>query len=68
MGAVTEFAKELDYVNFVPAVPGVQDIDQIRNAAVSEAMLGKKDIAAALGEGAEKCNKILAANKEKYGA
>jgi multiple sugar transport system substrate-binding protein len=22
MGAVTQFAKELDYVNFVPAVPG----------------------------------------------
>ena len=68
LGAVTEFAKELDYVNFVPAVPGVQDIDQIRNAAVSEAMLGKKDIPTALGEGAEKANKILAANKAKYGA
>lgn len=68
MGAVTQFAKELDYVNFVPAVPGIQDIDQIRNAAVSEAMLGKKDIATALGEAAAKCDKILAANKEKYGA
>ncbi len=67
LGAVTQFAKELDYVNFVPAVPGIQDIDQVRNAAVSEAVLGKKDIATALGEGAEKANKILAANAKKYG-
>ncbi|HET9871212.1 MAG TPA: ABC transporter substrate-binding protein [Propionibacteriaceae bacterium] len=67
LGAVTQFAKELDYVNFVPAVPGIQDIDPVRNAAVSEAMLGKKDIATALGEAAEKANKILAANAEKYG-
>ena len=67
MGAVTEFAKELDFVNFVPAVPGIQDVDPIRNAAVSEAMLGKKDIATALGEGAEKANQILADNKKKYG-
>src|SRR5829696_5773065 len=51
LGPVTQFAKEVDFVNFVPAVPGIQDIDQVRNAAVSEAMLGKKDIAAALGEG-----------------
>jgi multiple sugar transport system substrate-binding protein len=66
-GAVTQFAKELDFVNFVPAVPGIQDIDQVRNAAVQEAMLGKKDIATALGEGAEKANQILAANAKKYG-
>ena len=67
LGAVTEFAKELDFVNFVPAVPGIQDVDQIRNAAVSDAMLGKKDIASALGEAADKCNQILADNKKKYG-
>jgi multiple sugar transport system substrate-binding protein len=67
MGAVTEFAKELDYVNFATGVPGLQDTEQVRNAAVSEAMLGKKDIATALGEGAEKANKILADNKKKYG-
>jgi multiple sugar transport system substrate-binding protein len=66
-GAVTQFAKQIDYVNFVPAVPGIQDIDQVRNAAVSEAMLGKKDIASALKEGADKANQILAANKKKYG-
>ena len=67
MGAVTEFAKQLDYVNFATGVPGLQDTEQVRNAAVSEAMLGKKDIATALGEGAEKANQILADNKKKYG-
>jgi multiple sugar transport system substrate-binding protein len=66
LGAVTQFAKEVDFVNFVPAVPGIQDIDQVRNTAVSEAMLGKKDIATALGEGQDKANQILAANAKKY--
>jgi multiple sugar transport system substrate-binding protein len=66
LGAVTQFAKEVDFVNFVPAVPGIQDIDQVRNTAVSEAMLGKKDIAAALREGQDKANQILAANAKKY--
>jgi len=67
LGAVTQFAKEIDYVNFVPAVPGIQDIDPIRDAAVSSAVLGRKPIADALREGADKANKILEANKKKYG-
>lgn len=67
LGAVTQFAKEIDYVNFVPAVPGVQDVSPEFDKAVSLAMLGKQDIASALGEGAAKANKILEANKKKYG-
>jgi multiple sugar transport system substrate-binding protein len=66
-GAVTEFAKELDYIRFVPPVPGAADQRPEWDIAVSKAMLGKQDVAAALAEGGQKANKILAANKKKYG-
>ena len=66
-GAVTEFAKELDFIRFVPPIPGVHDLRPEWDTAVSEAMLGKKEIAAALPSGGEKANKILAANQKKYG-
>ena len=66
-GAVTEFAKELDFIRFNPPIPGVRDQRPEWNTAVSEAMLGKQEIAAALAEGGEKANKILAANQKKYG-
>lgn len=67
MGAVTQFAKEVPYIKHVPAVPGVSDIMPEWTSAVSSAMLGKKEIGSALNEAAEKANKILAANKKKYG-
>jgi multiple sugar transport system substrate-binding protein len=66
-GAVLEFAKELDFVKFVPPVPGVADQNPEFEIAVSNAMLGKQDVAAALAEGGQKANKILAANQKKYG-
>jgi multiple sugar transport system substrate-binding protein len=66
-GAVTEFAKELDFIQFNPPIPGVRDQRPEWNTAVSNAILGKQDIAAALAEGGQKANKILAANKKKYG-
>jgi len=66
-GAVTEFAKELEFIRFNPPIPGVRDQRPEWNIAVSEAMLGKQEIAAALAEGGQKDNKILAANKKKYG-
>lgn len=66
-GPVTEFAKELDYIRFVPSVPGVTDVFTEYNQAVSSAMLGKQPVADALGQAAERANKILAANKKKYG-
>ena len=66
-GAVTEFAKELDFIKFNPPVPGVRDQRPEWNTAVSNAILGKQDIAAALAEGGRKANKILAANQKKYG-
>ena len=64
---MTEFAKELDYIRFVPPIPGVNDVLPEWVTATSEAMLGKKPVDVALPEAAEKANKILAANQKKYG-
>jgi len=66
-GAVLEFAKEISYVHFVPPIPGVDDVLPEWTTATSNAMLGKEDIASALGKAAERANKILAANQKKYG-
>jgi multiple sugar transport system substrate-binding protein len=64
---VVEFAKQLDFIRFPPPVPGVNDQEPEWEIAVSNAVLGKQDVAAALAEGGQKANKILAANKKKYG-
>lgn len=66
-GAVLEFAKELDYIHFVPPIPGVNDVLPEWTTATSNAMLGKQPINQALPAAAEKANKILAANQKKYG-
>jgi len=66
-GAVVEFAKSLDFIRFNPPIPGVRDQRPEWNIAVSNAILGKQEIAAALAEGGQKANKILAANQKKYG-
>ena len=63
---VNEFAKELDYIHFVPPIPGVNDVMPEYQAAVSSGMTGKKDIATELSEAAGRADKILAANKKKY--
>ena len=67
MGPVTQFAKEIDYIRFVPPIPGVNDVMPEWVTATSEAMLGKKPINEALPAAAEKANKILVANQKKYG-
>ncbi len=67
MGPVTEFAKELDYIRFVPPIPGVNDVMPEWVTATSEVMLGKKPVDEALPAAAEKANKILVANQKKYG-
>jgi len=67
MGPVTEFAKEIDYIRFVPPIPGVNDVMPEWVTATSEVMLGKKPVDEALPAAAEKANKILAANQKKYG-
>ncbi len=67
MGPVTEFAKQVDYIRFVPPIPGVNDVMPEWVTATSEVMLGKKPVDEALPAAAEKANKILAANQKKYG-
>jgi multiple sugar transport system substrate-binding protein len=66
-GLVNEFAKEIDYIHFVPPIAGVSDVDPEWVTATSNAMLGKAPIQQALSDGAARANKILAANKKKYG-
>ena len=65
--AVVEFAKQLDFIEFPPPIPGTRDAEPEWTIAVSNAFLGKQDVAAALAEGGQKANKILAANQKKYG-
>jgi multiple sugar transport system substrate-binding protein len=61
-------AKELDYVKFPPAVPGIGGVTAPTfELAVNQAVLGKKDPKAALDEATKKANDLLAANKKKYG-
>ena len=50
----------------MPPIPGVNDFIPEWESAVSDAMLGKKEIAAALSEAAGRADKILAANQKKY--
>jgi multiple sugar transport system substrate-binding protein len=62
-------AKELDFVHFPPAVPGIGDITTPTfELAVNKAVLGKQSPKAALDEAAKKANDLLAANRKKYGA
>ena len=62
-------AKELDFVHFPPAVPGIGEITTPTfELAVNKAVLGKQGPKAALDEAAKKANDLLAANRKKYGA
>lgn len=63
----SEFAEQLPYVHFPPAIPGIGDIDVILETAVSEAVLLKKDPAAALDAAAAQAKETLQENAEKYG-
>ena len=62
-------AEQVDYVHFVPPVPGIGDV-QVGSfdIAVNEAVLLKKEPKAALDEAAEKADQLLAENREKYQA
>jgi multiple sugar transport system substrate-binding protein len=65
----SQFAKEIDYVHFVPAVPGIGDVQPTTfDQAVNEAVLLKKEPKAALDEAAQKANQILEENRQKYQA
>lgn len=62
-------AQQLDYVNFVPAVPGIGDVQPTTfERAVNEAVLGKKEPKAALDDAAARADKLLEENRQKYQA
>jgi multiple sugar transport system substrate-binding protein len=64
---VKQFEKMIDWAHFPPNVAGMSDTDPEWNKGVSLAMTGKQPVAQALQAAAEKGNKILEANKKKYG-
>ena len=61
-------AKELEFVKFPPAVPGIGEITMPTfQLAVNEAVLGKQAPKAALDAATKKANQLLTENKKKYG-
>ncbi|MVA76095.1 extracellular solute-binding protein [Auraticoccus sp. F435] len=63
---VNIFAQQLDYVRFLPPVPGISDIATEWATATSNIVAGKKGVQEALDEAAQKANRILAENQKKY--
>ena len=64
----SELAKQIDYVKFLPTVPGIGDAGAEFDKAVNEIILGQKDIKPTLDAGVARANKIIETNKKKYGA
>jgi multiple sugar transport system substrate-binding protein len=61
-------ASQIDDLHFPPPVPGIGDAMAELNKAVNEAVLLKSEPAKALSDAATRADKILEANRKKYGA
>jgi multiple sugar transport system substrate-binding protein len=61
-------ATQVDDLHFPPAVPGIGDALAELNKAVNEAVLLKAEPGKALADAAARADKILEANRKKYGA
>ncbi|MFC0628067.1 ABC transporter substrate-binding protein [Kribbella deserti] len=61
-------ATQVDDLHFPPPVPGIGDALAELNKAVNEAVLLKAEPAKALADAAARADKILEANRKKYGA
>ncbi|CAA9459319.1 MAG: ABC transporter, substrate-binding protein (cluster 1, maltose/g3p/polyamine/iron) [uncultured Rubrobacteraceae bacterium] len=62
-------AEQVPYVRFVPAVPGIGDVQpESFDQAVNEAVLLQKEPKTALDEAAQRADQILEENREKYEA
>ncbi len=62
-------AQQVDYVHFVPAVPGIADVQPTTfDTAVNEAVLLKTEPKPALDAAAERANQLLEENRQKYQA
>ncbi len=60
-------ATQIDDLHFLPAVPGIADVMAEWEKGLNEAVLGAKDPKTALSDSAGRGQKILEANKKKYG-
>jgi multiple sugar transport system substrate-binding protein len=58
---------QVNDLHFPPSVPGIQDAFLEWEKALNESVLGIKQPQAALSDAAGRANKILEANKKKYG-
>lgn len=61
-------AQQVDYLHFPPPVPGIGDAIAEFNKAINEAVLLKSEPAKALSDAAGRADKILEANRKKYGS
>ncbi|MDG9719538.1 ABC transporter substrate-binding protein [Streptomyces sp. DH24] len=63
----TALAADVDVFRFLPAVPGLGDVQtKALELAVQQAVLGKQSPGKALADGVRTANKVLAENKQKY--
>jgi multiple sugar transport system substrate-binding protein len=61
--------EQIAEMKFLPPVPGIGDVQsQTLELAVADAMLGKREPAAALKAEAAKATKLMEANQKKFGA
>ncbi|MGH3463672.1 MAG: ABC transporter substrate-binding protein [Kribbellaceae bacterium] len=61
-------ATQIDDLRFPPSVAGIGDAIAELNKAINEAVLLKTEPAKALGDAAARADKILEANRKKYGS
>lgn len=63
----TALAKDVEVFRFLPALPGVGDVQsKALELAVQKAVLGRSSPAEALAEGVRTADKLLAENRQKY--
>lgn len=62
-----ELATQINYLHFPPPIAGIGDAGAEFDKAVNEITLAGKDPATTLNAAAERANKILAANVQKFG-
>jgi multiple sugar transport system substrate-binding protein len=58
---------QIDYLQFLPAIPGISDAMATVDTAVNESILLRKEPGKALADAAGKAAQILESNRKKYG-
>jgi multiple sugar transport system substrate-binding protein len=59
---------QIDDLHFLPPKPGIADVMATVVTSINEAVLGRKEPAKALSDGAAKANQLLEQNAKKYGS